>query len=245
MIWLIAVIVILSIGAIVRAVRAANRRQEMASFQTYASTAEPAFPLRTSESVLLAVAAHDFGAVRRLADDVITDEYPASFPLVACTSERLVIQMSVTDRTTDLNGSFPPRTPDLRHRIGEQFLGAERRISSCEWPWACVASIVASGDSAGFLWANERGSGAVTLSFMSVGDQARFVTTATAAIASARMREGITPIDPTRIQDDGDVEYLFPEARILCSDCGATILSGDQFCTGCGYQIFRLETAES
>lgn len=244
MIWLIVVISILLIGAISRAVRASHRRQEMASFQTYAKIVENTFPLHAGESITFTVAARDLGAVRRLASDTITDDYPSSFPLVTVTTERLVIQMSVSDRTTDLIGSFPPRRPDLAQRIGEQFLGGERGISSSEWPWICVSSVMAEADTAGVLWANECGSGAVTLTFMSIADQNRFVTTATSAMTAARSLAGIVPAEPVPTSDGGTVEYDFPNARVLCSNCGSVILAEDHFCTGCGCRIVRFQTAE-
>jgi hypothetical protein len=245
MTYLVILIVAAGIGFIVRAVRASGRRQEMAAFEVHASSAAPAFPLRSGEVITLAVAARDLGALRRLVDDTIADQYPSSFPLVACTSERLVIQMSVTDRTTDLTGLIPPRRPDLRHRIGEQFTSADHQVSSCEWPWATISSLIAAGDTAGLLWESERGSGAVTLTFMSVGDQTRFVTTAVAAITTARSLEGILPVEPARIVDGETVTSTFAGARVLCSDCGAPIPMEDRYCTGCGVLVFRLARADS
>jgi hypothetical protein len=246
MLYLAILIVAIVIGVIVRAVRASNRRAEMAGFQNYASTAAPAFPLQPGETVTLSVAARDLGAARRLEGDAITDEYPGSFPLVSCTSLRLVIQMSVTDRTTDLDGSHPPKRPDLRHRIGEQFVGSDRRVSSCEWPWETISSMMAEGDTAALLWESQLGSGAAMLTFNSVADQARFVTVAVAAISASRTRHGLLPADPTRTVDDSaGTEYSFPGAQVTCSDCNATILPEDRFCTGCGEHVFRLEPAGS
>jgi hypothetical protein len=243
--YFVVLLVAAGIGFIVRALRASRRRQEMAAFETHASSATPAFPLRSDEMITLTLAARDLGALRKIVDDTIADEYPSSFPLVACTTERLVIQMSVTDRTTDLTGSIPPRKPDLRERIGEQFAGVERRVSSCEWPWATISSLIAAGDTAALLWASERGSGAVTLTFISASDQARFVTTAVAAITTARTLDGIFPAEPTRIVDDDTVDSTFAGARVLCSDCGVTIFTEDYYCTGCGVPVFRLEPADS
>lgn len=245
MIVLISVGVILVIGLIVRGVRAATRRAEVAGFENFAQAATPSFPLQPGEVIQLTLAARDLGAARRLENDAVTDEYPASFPLVACTSNRLVIQMSVTDKTTDLAGSFSPRRPDLRRRIGEQFVGTERRVSSCEWTWETISSIIAEGDTAGLLWESERGSGAVMLSFMSVSDQARFVSTAAAAITAARGRVGLLPPEPVVTHDGGSVDYAFPGAQVVCADCGSVILPDDSFCTGCGVRVFRLATAES
>jgi hypothetical protein len=247
MLYLSFLIVVIVIGVIVRAVRASNRRAETAGFQSYATTAKPAFPLQPGEAITLSVAARDLGAARRLAGDAITDEYPGSFPLVSCTSTRLVIQMSVTDRTTDLVGTYPPKRPDLRHRIGEQFAGADRRVSSCEWPWQTISSIVAEGDTVALLWGSQLGSGAAMLTFNSVGDQARFLTVAVAAIAASRTRADIVPPEPTRTVDDGSSssEFDFPGAQIFCSDCGTVILTEDRFCTGCGERVFRLEPAGS
>lgn len=243
---LVVSIIIIAIGLIVRGVRAANRRQELAGFQEYASVAAPAFPLQAGETVELAIAARDLRAARRLEDDAISDEYPASFPLVVCTANRLVVQMSVTDKTTDLSGSFPPRRPDLRRRIGEQFIGADRTVSSCEWPWETIGSLLADGDTAGLVWESERGSGAVMLTFMSPADQARFVSAALTAITSARTRVGLLPAEAVRTQD-GDSgtgsDYAFPGAHVLCADCGTLISPEDRFCTGCGIRVFRLAEA--
>jgi len=242
---LIVCVVILLIGLIVRGVRASNRRQEVAGFQEYASSGHVSFPLMAGERVDLTVAARDLRAARRLEDDAITDEYPASFPLVTCTSTRLVVQMSVTDKTTDLTGSFPPRRPDLRRRIGEQFLGADRSVSSCEWPWETISSVVAEADTCGLVWDSERGSGAVMLSFMSPSDQTRFVTSAVAAIASARTRVGLLPAAADRTQDGGRSDFEFPGAQVDCADCGAVVAREDRFCTGCGIRVVRLEGADS
>jgi hypothetical protein len=240
---LIIIAIAATISLIIRAVRASNRRQEVAGFQSYASAASPAFPLEPGETVTLSVAARDLSAARRLENDQVADEYPGSFPLVVCTSTRLVVQMSVTDKTTDLNGSYPPRRPDLRRRIGEQFIGADRRVSSCEWPWQTVDTVLAQGDTAGLMWVSERGTAGLRLTFMSIADQNRFVTTALAAISAARARIGIVPSDATPGVDN--TEYLFPGAQVICADCGTVIDAGDQFCTGCGIHVFRLENAGS
>ncbi len=245
MIVVIAVVAILVIGLIIRGVRAADRRAEVAGFETFAEAAAASFPLQPGEVVQLTLAARDLRAARRLENDAITDEYPSSFPLVVCTSSRLVIQMSVTDKTTDLAGSHPPRLPDLRRRIGEQFAGAERRVSSCGWPWETISSIIAEGDAAGLLWGSERGSGAVMLTFMSIPDQARFVSTAIAAITAVRGRLALLPPAPVATQDGGSLDYSFPGAQVLCSDCGSVILTEDSFCTGCGLRVVRLAEAES
>lgn len=245
MITLIAIGAILVIGLIVRGVRAATRRAEVSGFEAFAQSATASFPLQQGEVIQLTLAARDLGAVRRLENDAITDEYPGSFPLVACTSARLVVQMSVTDKTTDLTGVFRPRRPDIRRRIGEQFSGDDRRVSSCEWDWATISSVIAEGDTAGFLWHNERGSGAVVLTLMSLPDQARFVSTAIAAITAARGSLGIQPSAPVVTQDDGSVDYAFPDAQVICSDCGSVILPTDGFCTGCGVRVVRLAGADS
>ena len=242
---LIVCVVILVIGLIVRGVRAANRRAEVAGFESFAQTAPPSFPLQPDEVVQLTLVGRDLRAARRLENDAITDEYPSSFPLVACTSSRLIIQMSVTDKTTDLAGSFSPRRPDLRHRIGEQFIGPDRRVSCCEWGWETISSIIAEGDTAGLLWQSERGSGAVMLTFMTVPDQARFVSTATASITAARGRVGLLPFEPLVTQDGDRSDHAFPGARTVCADCGSVVLPEDSFCTGCGVRVFRLEAAES
>jgi hypothetical protein len=241
---LIVCVIIIVIGVIVRAVRASNRRQEVAGFQEYASAAAPAFPLEPGEVIRLTVAARDLRAARRLENDAVTDEYPSSFPLVACTSTRLVIQMSLSDRTTDLTGSFPPRIPDLRRRIGEQFSGAERAASSCEWRWEAITSILAEGDTVGVLWESERGSGAVMLTFMSPADQSRFVSTAVTAITDARTRVGILPA-ATQQLDGASTDYVFPGAQLICSECATIITLEDRFCTGCGTRVFRFAGAES
>ena len=81
MTYLVILIVVVGIGFIVRAVRASGRRQEMAAFEVHASSAAPSFPLRSGEVITLAVAARDLGALRRLVDDTIADQYPSSFPL--------------------------------------------------------------------------------------------------------------------------------------------------------------------
>jgi len=245
MFTLIAIGVIVVIGLIVRGVRAAARRAQVEGFESFAQSGMTSFPLREGEVVLLSLAARDLGAVRRLEDDVVSDEYPASFPLAACTSERLVIQMSVTDKTTDLTGSFPPRRPDLRRRIGEQFIGAERRVSSCEWPWPTISSVIAEGDTAGLSWQSDRGSGAVVVTFMSAADQARFVSAATGAITAARGRLQLQPAAASVSQDDGSWDYSFAGAQVICSDCGTVIQPDDSFCTGCGVRVFRLEAADS
>lgn len=245
MFTLIAIGVILVIGLIVRGVRAANRRAEVEGFETFAQSATASFPLHPGEVVQLSLAARDLGAVRRLENDTITDEYPASFPLVACTSERFVIQMSVTDKTTDVSGSFPPRRPDLRRRIGEQFIGAERRVSSSEWAWQSISSIIAEGDTAGLVWQSQRGSGAVMVTFMSTSDQARFVSTANAAITAARTRLELQPATATVSQDGGSFDYEFAGAQVICSDCGSVIQPDDSFCTGCGVRVIRLAVADS
>jgi hypothetical protein len=242
---LIVLTVALVVGLIIRGVRAANRRTEVAGFEAFAQDTAPSFPLQPGEVVQLTLAARDLRAARRLENDAIADEYPSSFPRVTCTSNRLVIQMSVTDKTTDLAGSYPPRLPDLRRRIGEQFVGAERLASSCEWPWETISSIIAEGDTAGLLWQGERGSGAVMLTFMSVSDQARSVSVAIAAIAAVRGRLGLLPTAPVVAHDGGGSEYSFPGARVLCSECGSVILADDSYCTGCGVRIFRFAAAES
>ncbi len=245
MIWLIVCIVVIVISLIIRGVRAANRRQEIAGFQSYAGAAVPTFPLEVGESIIISLAARDLGAVRRVEDDAIKDDYPSSFPLVACTSARLVVQMSVTDRTTDLAGSFPPKVVDLRRRIGEQFAGTDHRVSSCAWPWQSISSVVAEGDTAALIWENERGSGAVLLTFMSLQDQGQFVSTALAAIAAARARIGFEPAQPSHTADGTSHDYSFPSAQTICSDCGTVIDPAERFCTGCGIRVFRLEAAES
>lgn len=245
MITLIAIGAILVIGLVVRGVRAAARRAEVGGFESFAQSGAASFPLHPGEVIQLSLAARDLGAVRRLENDSITDEYPASFPLVACTSERLVIQMSVTDKTTDLSGSFPPRRPDLRRRIGEQFIGAERRVSSCEWAWQTISSIIAEGDTAGLVWQSERGSGAVMVTFMSVSDQASFVSTATGAITAARSRLDLQPAAATVSHDGGSSECEFAGAQMICSDCGSVIQPDDSFCTGCGVRVIRLQAADS
>jgi len=245
MLTLIAIGIIVIIGLIVRGVRAAARRGQVEGFENFAQSGTASFPLHPGEVVLVSLAARDLGSVRRLENDAISDEYPASFPLVACTSERLVIQMSVTDKTTDLTGSYPPRRPDLRRRIGEQFIGAERRVSSCEWEWQTISSIIAEGDTAGLAWQSERGSGAVVVTFMSVSDQARFVSAATSAITAARGRLDLQPAGPTVSQDDGSLDHAFAGAQVICSDCGTVIQPDDSFCTGCGVRVFRLEAADS
>ena len=242
---LIVLAVGLVIGLIIRGVRSANRRAEVAGFETFAQAAAPSFPLQPGEVVQLTLAARDLRAARRLENDAIADEYPASFPLVACTSSRLVIQMSITDKTTDLAGSFSPRRPDLRRRIGEQFTGADRRVSGCEWEWETISSIIAEGDTAGLLWESERGSGAVMLTFMSPSDQAHFVSTATGAVSAARARLGLLPPGPVVTQDGGSSDYGFAGALVICAECGTVIAPEDSFCTGCGVRVFRLAAAES
>lgn len=239
---LIVCLVILAIGLVIRGIRAANRRQEVAVYQDYASTAGPAFPLADGERLLLSLAARDLGAARRLENDAIRDDYPGSFPLVACTDARLVVQMSVTDRTTDLGGSHPPRRPDLTMRIGEQFSGGDRRVSSCYWPWETIDSVVYEGDTAGLTWADEHGAGAVMLGFLTPADQQRFLACALPAITNVRNRLGLTPGSPVR-SVDGSVTDSFPGARVECSTCGALIESSDRFCTGCGAHVVHLEAA--
>lgn len=245
MTWLIISLVALTISLIIRGVRAANRRQQIAGFQSYASTASPTFPLEPGESIITTIAARDLGAMRRLEDDAIKDDYPSSYPLVACTSARLVIQMSVTDRTSDLTGSFAPRRVDLRRRIGEQFGGADQRVSSCEWPWQSIASVIAEGDAAALLWENERGSGAVTLTFMNLQDRSLFVSTALRAISAARAQLDLLPAEPSHTVDAGSNEYSFADAQTICSACCTVIASDERFCVGCGVRVFRLEVAES
>jgi hypothetical protein len=245
MTWLIVCIIVIVISGIIRGVRAANRRQEIAGFQSYAGTAVPTFPLEVGESIVTSLAARDLGAVRRIEGDAIKDDYPSSFPLVACTSARLVIQMSVTDRTTDLSGSFPPRRVDLRRRIGEQFSGTDHRISSCAWPWQSISWVVAEGDTSALLWENERGSGAVLLTFMTLQGQSQFVSTALAAISAARSRLGFEPAQPSHTADGTSHDYSFRSAQTICSDCGTVIDPVERFCTGCGIRVFRLEAAES
>jgi hypothetical protein len=236
MTYLIVCVVALVIGVIVRGVRASNRRQQIVGYQSYASTASPAFPLDSGETIITTIAARDLGAMRRIEDDAIKDDYPSSFPLVACTSTRLVIQMSVTDRTTDLAGSFAARRVDLRRRIGEQFGDADQRVSSCEWPWQSIASIIAEGNAAALLWESERGSGAVMLTFMNEQDQGSFVSTAVAVITATRSKLGLMPADPSHTIDGGSNDYSFTDAQTICSDC---------FCVGCGVRVYRLEAAES
>ena len=239
---LIVCAVIVVIGLVVRGVRAANRRQQVAGYEEYARSAAPAFPIAEGENVLLSLAARDLGAARRLENDAIRDDYPGSFPLVVCTDTRLVVQMSVTDRTTDLAGSYPPRRPDLSHRIGEQFSGADRRVSSCYWPWETIDSIVSDSSSAGLTWTDERGAGAVMLGFLTPADQQRFLACALSAVTAARTRLGMLPASAVRTVD-GSVTDTFAGARVECSACGAVIDSGDRFCTGCGAHIVRLEAA--
>lgn len=245
MTWLIICVVALVISLIVRGVRAANRRQQIAGFQSYASTASPTFPLESGESIITTIAARDLGAMRRLEDDAIKDDYPSSYPLVACTSARLVVQMSVTDRTTDLAGSFAARRVDLRRRIGEQFGGADQRVSSCEWPWQSISSVIAEGDAVALLWESERGSGAVMLTFMNQQDLSQFVSTALGAISAARTQLGLLPAEPSHTVDAGSHDYSFTGAQTICSDCGTVIESNERFCVGCGVRVFRLEVAES
>jgi len=245
MTYLIVSVVALVIGLIIRGVRASNRRQQIAGFQSYASTASPAFPLAPGETIITTIAARDLGAMRRIQDDAIKDDYPSSFPLVACTSTRLVIQMSVTDRTTDLGGSFVARRVDLRRRIGEQFADADQRVSSCEWPWQSISSIVAEGNTAALLWESERGSGAVMLTFMNDQDQDNFVSTAVAVISATRAALGFIPAEPSHAIEGGSNDYSFTGAQTICSDCGTVIEADDRFCVGCGVRVYRLEAAES
>jgi hypothetical protein len=244
MTWLIISVIAIVIGLIIRGVRAANRRQEIAGFQDYASSGSPRFPLEPGESILTTVAARDLGAARRLEDDAIKDDYPSSYPLVACTSARLVVQMSVTDRTTDLSGTFPPKRVDLRRRIGEQF-ESDQRVSSCEWPWQSISSVIAEGDTAALLWESERGSGAVMLTFMSQQDGSQFVSTALGAISAVRARLGLLPGEPSHMMAGGSNEYSFVGAQMICSDCGTVIESEERFCIGCGIRVIRLEAADS
>lgn len=244
MTWLIVCVVGLVIGLIIRGIRGANRRQQIAGFQSYASTAAPTFPLAPGETILATFAARDLGAVRHIEDDAIKDDYPSSFPLVACTSARLVVQMSVSDRTTDLAGSFPATRVDLRFRIGEQFTGTDHRVSSCEWPWQSISSIVAESNAAGLLWNNEHGTGAVMLTFLTPQDQSQFLTAALDVISAVRTRFGLVPAQPTRTIDGNSTDYSFADAQMICSDCGTVIEPAERFCTGCGVRVFRLEAAE-
>jgi hypothetical protein len=245
MTWLIICIVVIAISLIVRGVRAANRRQEIAGFQSYASTAVPTFPLEPGESIITTIAARDLGAMRRVQSDAIKDDYPSSYPLVTCTSARLVVQMAVTDRTTDLAGSFPPGRVDLRRRIGEQFGGTDRRVSSCQWSWQSISWVIAESDTAALLWECERGSGAVTLTFNNQQDQSQFISTSLGAISAARTRLGLLPVEPGHTTDGTSHDFSFPNAQTICSDCGTVIDPAERFCTGCGIRVFRLEAAES
>jgi hypothetical protein len=242
MTWLIVCVVVLVIGLIIRGVQAANRRAEVAGFQSFAGSASSSFPFEPGENIELALVARDMGAMRRLQDDAVKDDYPSSFPLVSCTSFRLVVQMSVTDRTTDLVGSFPPIRTDLRRRIGDQF-GSDRQVSSCSWRWEMFSSVLTAGETVGLIWTNERGVGTLALTFLAPTDRSRFISAALNAISAARSRAGLIPIEPAI--DAAGPDYLFADARVICSDCGAVINAEDRFCTGCGVLVTRLEGVES
>ena len=248
--YLIITVVMLGIALLIRfvirpAVRSARAAADLSQFQHHLAALATPFALTARETVTLSFVARDLGAIRNVAGESPTeDSYPASFPLVFATSERLVVLMSTTDHPTAISGIYPARQPNLRFRIGEQFDGATGgSVSSASWRWETVGMVVAEEREVGLSWTDGQGVGVVLLSFMDTSDQSRFVMQATAAIRGCRASSVLLPADPETTVEGAQTTFTFDKPMIICSRCSTAVADGERFCTGCGARVARMEDA--
>jgi hypothetical protein len=248
--YLIFFVILFGIALLIRlvivpAMRRSSSATDLATYRHHLASLQPPFPLGTGETVIQSQVARDLGAIRNVVGESPTeDAFPASFPFVYCTSDRLVVLMSTTDRPTAITGTYPARQPDLRHRIGEQFDDSNGRfVSSTSWLWESVGIVVAKDCNAGLAWMDGEGVGVVMLAFPEVAEQGRFVNQAVALIQSRRRRAALTPEPPEVETEDGQATFTFTDPLVACSKCSTPIVTGDRFCTGCGAPIARMEHA--
>jgi hypothetical protein len=228
---------------IVPALRRSSAASNLSLFQHHLAGLQPPFALNPDETVLLAQVGRDLGAVRSVVSESPTeDSYPGCFPLVYCSSQRLVVLMSTTDRPTAITGVYPVRQPDLHQRIGEQFEGSNGRfVSSASWRWETIGMVVAEDSEVGLSWTDRDGVAAVLLSFVNPSDRIRFVDQAIALIRERRSQLTLVPEDPETVAEGAQTTFTFANALVTCSTCSTSIATGDRYCTGCGAPVTRME----
>lgn len=248
--YLIILFVFVAVGLLIRLViRPALRRSSAASdlslFRNHLAGLQPPFALNVCETVALSLVARDLGAIRNIVGESPTeDAFPGAFPLVFCTSDRLVVLMSTTDRPTAITGTYPAREPNLHERIGEQFDDANGRfVSSASWRWESIGMIVAEDRNVGLSWTDREGVGVVLLAFTDVSEQGRFVNQAVTLTESCRRRAALSPEGPQIDTEFGQTTFSYKDPLVTCSSCSTRIVAGDRFCTGCGAPVGRMEHA--
>jgi hypothetical protein len=243
-IYAVVLIVILLIVAGIRsAVRRSNSASELSRFRHHLAAIRTPFALAPDERVVASALAHDLGAVRGFPDGSSTeDKYPACFPLIYLTNLRFVVLMSTTDKPTAITGTYPADLVDLHRRIGEQFSNERGGfVSSASCRWESVSSIVVSQGTVGFGWTDREGVGAVIVELMENAES--FVQTAVQCITDARRALAIEPAEAAGALDSTGLTYTFDNAAVICASCGTRIDNIDQFCTGCGGAVRRMENA--
>jgi hypothetical protein len=242
----IVLVVVLFIRLVIQpAMRRSGAASDLSMFQHHLANLQPPFTRNPGETVALSFVARDLGAVRSIVGESPTeDSFPGSFPLVFCTSQRLIVLMSTTDRPTAITGTYPARQPNLHHRIGEQFDGATSRIvSSASWRWETIGMVVAEDRSVGLSWQDREGAAVVLLAFIDVDEKNRFVDQAAALIEVCRRDASLSPAG-AEIETEGDqTTFTFADPLVTCSSCDTTIVAVDRFCTGCGAPVTRMENA--
>ncbi len=248
--YLLIAVVALAIALLIRfvivpALRRSSAASDLSLYRHHLAGLQPPFVLTDGERVVLSLVARDLGAVRNLASDSTTqDAFPASFPLVFCTSQRLVVLMSTTDRPTAITGTYPARQPNLRERIGEQFDESNGRfVSSASWRWETIGMMVAEGREVGLSWTDREGVGIALLGFVDATDLGHFVTESIGLIGACRGRAGISPSAPASSTEGAQTTYTFEHPLVTCATCSTPIADSDRFCTGCGAVVARMEHA--
>jgi hypothetical protein len=249
-VYVIVSIVVLAIVLLIRlviqpALKRSSNASDLSRYQHHLSGLRPPFALHSGETVIASLVARDLGAVRGVTGESPTeDAFPASFPLVYCTSERLVVLMSTTDQPTAITGTYPAHQPNLHHRIGEQFGESNGRyVSSASWRWAQFGMVVADDREVGLSWSDREGAAVVMIGFVEAGDLARFVNHATALVQEDRIRAVATPGEAHVVTDGTETTFTFEGPLVICATCSTTLADGDRYCTGCGAPVARKELA--